>query len=197
VGIHPHEALTASEEAFREIEELSRHPKVVAIGEIGLDFHYDFAPRQIQEEVFRKTVPLSEFGTAADVLKIPPQFPLGTYTVKMAPEGVAVAGGAPPARAVVEEGDPEEELEDEGAPTRVDTTGAVTTAFEVQEVRPPRHFTSVRFRKNVRKDESYVNLARETAVLEAEIHGSYYAGSGVKNGKDRWKIACERIATEK
>jgi uncharacterized protein YfaS (alpha-2-macroglobulin family) len=142
-----------------------------------------------QEEVFRKTVPLSEFGTAADVLKIPPHFPLGTYTVKMAPEGVAVVGGAPPGRVVVEEGDPEEEWEDEGEPTRVDTTGAVTTTFEVQEVRPPRHFTSVRFRKNVRKDDSYVNLARETAVLEAEIHGSYYAGGGVKNGKVRWKIA--------
>jgi uncharacterized protein YfaS (alpha-2-macroglobulin family) len=142
-----------------------------------------------QEEVFRKTVPLSEFGTAADVLKIPSHFPLGTYTVKMAPEGIAVVGGAPPARAVVEEGDPEEEGEDEGAPTRVDSTGAVTTTFEVQEVRPPRHFTSVRFRKKVQKDDSYVNLARENAVLEAEIHGSYYAGGGVKNGKVRWKIA--------
>ena len=142
-----------------------------------------------QEEVFRKSVSLSEFGTAADVLKIPSHFPLGTYTVKMAPEGVAVVGGSPPARPAVDEGDPEEEWEDEGAPTRVDTTGAVTTTFEVQEVRPPRHFTSVRFRKKVQKDDSYVNLDRETAVLEAEIHGSYYAGGGVKNGKVRWKIA--------
>ena len=60
VGIHPHEAMTASEEAFREIEELSRHPKVVAIGEIGLDFHYDFAPREVQEEVFRKQIELAQ-----------------------------------------------------------------------------------------------------------------------------------------
>jgi uncharacterized protein YfaS (alpha-2-macroglobulin family) len=142
-----------------------------------------------QEEVFRKTVPLSEFGTAADVLKIPSHFPLGTYTVKMAPEGVAVVGGARPAKVEAEDGDPEEEWEDEGAPTRADTAGAVSTTFEVQEVRPPRHFTSIRFKKRVQKDESYVNLSRETAVLEAEIHGSYYAGGGVKNGKVRWKIA--------
>jgi uncharacterized protein YfaS (alpha-2-macroglobulin family) len=142
-----------------------------------------------QEEVFRKTVPLSEFGTAADVLKIPSHFPLGTYTVKMAPEGIDAVGAARPGKTAVNEDDPEEEWGDEAAPARVDATGAVTATFEVQEVRPPRHFTSVRFRKIVRKDESYVNLAKETAVLEAEIHGSYYAGGGVKNGKVRWKIA--------
>ena len=63
-----------------------------------------------QEEVFRKSVLLSEFGTAADVLKIASHYPLGTYTVKMAPEGIAVIGGAPPkGPAVDEEGDPEEE----------------------------------------------------------------------------------------
>jgi hypothetical protein len=143
-----------------------------------------------QEEVFRKIVPLSGFGTAAAVLQIPAHYPLGTYTLKMAPEGIAVVGGAAPAPAAIAgESDPEEEPEDEETPTRVDTQGAVTTTFEVQEVRPPRHFTSVRFRKIVRKDDSYVNLAVESAVLEVEIHGSYYAGGGVKNGKVRWKIA--------
>jgi hypothetical protein len=136
-----------------------------------------------QEEVFRKTVPLSEFGTAADVLKIPSHFPLGTYTVKMAPEGVAVVGGARPAKVEAEDGDPEEEWEDEGAPTRADTAGAVSTTFEVQEVRPPRHFTSIRFKKRVQKDESYVNLSRETAVLEAEIHGSSTPGAASRTGR--------------
>jgi TatD DNase family protein len=56
VGIHPHEAAAATEESFREIEELSAHPKVVAIGEIGLDFHYQFAPHDVQERVFRNQI---------------------------------------------------------------------------------------------------------------------------------------------
>jgi TatD DNase family protein len=51
VGFHPHDARLADEAALREIEELSRHPKVVAIGEIGLDYHYDFSPRDVQERV--------------------------------------------------------------------------------------------------------------------------------------------------
>jgi TatD DNase family protein len=53
VGIHPHEAAKAGERALEEIEELSRHPKVVAIGEIGLDFHYAFSTPDAQEQIFR------------------------------------------------------------------------------------------------------------------------------------------------
>jgi TatD DNase family protein len=53
VGFHPHEARKADEKSLREIEELSSHPKVVAIGEIGLDYHYDFSPREAQHRVFR------------------------------------------------------------------------------------------------------------------------------------------------
>ncbi len=52
VGIHPHEARQATSEILQQIEQLSRHPKVVAIGEIGLDFHYDVSPRTVQQEVF-------------------------------------------------------------------------------------------------------------------------------------------------
>lgn len=52
VGFHPHEASKANENNLREIEELSKHTKVVAIGEIGLDFHYDFSPREIQRKIF-------------------------------------------------------------------------------------------------------------------------------------------------
>ncbi|HXG01230.1 MAG TPA: TatD family hydrolase [Bacteroidota bacterium] len=52
VGFHPHEARKADEQSLREIEELSKHPKVVAIGEIGLDYHYDFSPRDVQHQVF-------------------------------------------------------------------------------------------------------------------------------------------------
>ncbi|MGB5872828.1 MAG: TatD family hydrolase [Bacteroidota bacterium] len=51
VGVHPHEAGKAGD--VSEIEELSKHPKVVAIGEIGLDFHYDYSPRDVQARVFK------------------------------------------------------------------------------------------------------------------------------------------------
>lgn len=53
VGIHPHEASKTDIAVFAEIENLSKHPKVVAIGEIGLDYHYDFSPRDVQKEFFK------------------------------------------------------------------------------------------------------------------------------------------------
>jgi TatD DNase family protein len=52
VGVHPHEAKLAEEAHFAELERLARDPKVLAIGEIGLDFHYDHSPREMQERVF-------------------------------------------------------------------------------------------------------------------------------------------------
>ena len=52
VGVHPHEARLAGENDFVEMERLARHAKVLAVGEIGLDFHYDHSPREIQENVF-------------------------------------------------------------------------------------------------------------------------------------------------
>lgn len=59
VGVHPHEAGAAPEDFVREISELAGHPKVQAIGEIGLDYHYDFAPRDRQREVFRLQLELA------------------------------------------------------------------------------------------------------------------------------------------
>ena len=52
VGIHPHDASKADESALARLRELLRHPKVVALGEIGLDYHYDFSPREKQKAVF-------------------------------------------------------------------------------------------------------------------------------------------------
>jgi TatD DNase family protein len=59
VGIHPHEAAKATPEQLQEIEELSRHKKVVAIGEIGLDYHYDFSPPDVQRTTFRGQIELA------------------------------------------------------------------------------------------------------------------------------------------
>ncbi len=60
VGIHPHDAKKADASGFKEIEALSKHPKVVAIGEIGLDYHYDFSPRDVQAEVFKTQVEIAQ-----------------------------------------------------------------------------------------------------------------------------------------
>lgn len=53
IGTHPHNAGDEPEIPAAEIAHLARHPRCVAIGEAGLDFHYDYAPRDIQERVFR------------------------------------------------------------------------------------------------------------------------------------------------
>ncbi|MFA7535698.1 MAG: MG2 domain-containing protein [Desulfuromonadales bacterium] len=64
----------------------------------------------------------------------------------------------------------------------------VSRTFQVQEFRPPRHFTEIRFEPLRRKDPSYVNLDREVDLLQCEIAGKYYAGGPVKHGKVRWKV---------
>jgi TatD DNase family protein len=52
VGIHPHDAAKAGPGDYRRIADLLSHPKVVAVGEIGLDYHYDFAPPEAQKSAF-------------------------------------------------------------------------------------------------------------------------------------------------
>jgi len=53
VGIHPHEAGTEAEVSAAELISLAQHPKVVGIGETGLDFYYEHSPRDVQERQFR------------------------------------------------------------------------------------------------------------------------------------------------
>ncbi len=54
VAVHPHDASKANDETFARMRELARHPKVLAIGEMGLDYHYDFSPRDVQHAVFER-----------------------------------------------------------------------------------------------------------------------------------------------
>lgn len=60
VGIHPHEARTASGSALDRIRDMSRQDGVVAIGEIGLDYHYDFSPRDEQRRAFAAQVGIAQ-----------------------------------------------------------------------------------------------------------------------------------------
>ena len=56
LGVHPHDAASWTDEHPRRLRELSAHPRVVAVGECGLDFYYDHAPRDVQERVFRAQI---------------------------------------------------------------------------------------------------------------------------------------------
>jgi TatD DNase family protein len=59
VGVHPHDAAKVEERHYSLIEDLARHPAVVAIGETGLDYFYDNSPRDIQRAVFRRQLALA------------------------------------------------------------------------------------------------------------------------------------------
>jgi TatD DNase family protein len=60
VGVHPHDASTLDDSALDALRRLAAHPKVVAIGETGLDYHYDHSPRDVQQEAFRRSAALAE-----------------------------------------------------------------------------------------------------------------------------------------
>lgn len=80
VGIHPHDAKTVNPDTIKELKELAKHPKVVAIGEIGLDYYKNHSPRPTQQKVFAQQLDLAtELGLPVivhdrdadeDVLKI-------------------------------------------------------------------------------------------------------------------------------
>ncbi|MDU5467093.1 MAG: TatD family hydrolase [Peptoniphilus harei] len=59
IGVHPHEASSYNDEVENRLIELSKDKKVVAIGEIGLDYYYDNSPRDVQKEVFKKQIELA------------------------------------------------------------------------------------------------------------------------------------------
>lgn len=60
VGWHPVDAIDMTDEDLRWIEELSSHRKVVALGEMGLDYYWDKSPKDIQQDVFRKQIRLAK-----------------------------------------------------------------------------------------------------------------------------------------
>jgi TatD DNase family protein len=58
-GLHPHEASVATAADYDEMSRLAKHPKLIAWGEIGLDYFYDHSPREVQKEVFRRQMELA------------------------------------------------------------------------------------------------------------------------------------------
>ncbi len=59
VGVHPHDTKEMDDETVLRLEKLLAYPKAVAVGEIGLDYHYDHSPRDIQQKRFRDQLELA------------------------------------------------------------------------------------------------------------------------------------------
>jgi TatD DNase family protein len=60
VGIHPHEANLANDAAYAKLADWAKHPRVIAWGEIGLDYFYDHSPRDVQKTVFLRQMELAK-----------------------------------------------------------------------------------------------------------------------------------------
>ena len=96
IGIHPHEARLASDLAYSEMEQLARHPKVIAWGEIGLDYHYDHSPRETQKQVFTRQMELAAVAKLPIVIHCRPsdgsdnawEDCLGLINERWAPQGL-------------------------------------------------------------------------------------------------------------
>lgn len=59
-GVHPEDAASLPDDWLSQVEEMCRHPRVKAVGEIGLDYYYDEVPKSLQQEVFRAQMALAE-----------------------------------------------------------------------------------------------------------------------------------------
>lgn len=59
IGLHPHEASLYNTQLEKTLLDCSRHPKVIGWGEIGLDYHYDHSPRDVQQQVFQRQLELA------------------------------------------------------------------------------------------------------------------------------------------
>jgi TatD DNase family protein len=88
IGVHPHEASKATEATYDRMRNFAGSPKVLAVGEIGLDYHYDFSPRNMQHQVFAR-----QLAFAAEIRK-----PIVIHTREAWDDtlaAVAEAGGLP------------------------------------------------------------------------------------------------------
>lgn len=91
VGVHPHDARVLDDAMAAELEALARDPLVVAVGEIGLDFHYMHSPADVQRRVFRRLVALAR-RVAKPIVVHTREAPDETLAI-LEEEGAAEVGG--------------------------------------------------------------------------------------------------------
>ncbi len=91
IGIHPHDSKHWDEAAASRLRTLADHPRVVAIGEIGLDFHYDFSPSEAQERAFRAQMQIARESELPVIIHCREAYP-ETLQI-LSEEGADDAGG--------------------------------------------------------------------------------------------------------
>jgi TatD DNase family protein len=91
VGIHPHECARVPEEDWALHDALARDPRVVAVGETGLDFHYDHSPRPVQEASFRRSLATARAAAKPVVVHVREADAVCARVLRE--EGVPPAGG--------------------------------------------------------------------------------------------------------
>jgi TatD DNase family protein len=91
IGIHPHECARVPEADWARAEALARDPRVVGVGETGLDFHYDHSPRDVQEASFRRSIATAKAVGKAVVVHVREADEACARVLRE--EGVPAAGG--------------------------------------------------------------------------------------------------------
>lgn len=90
-GVHPHECARVPEEDWARLEALAADPRVVAVGETGLDFHYDHSPRPVQEACFRRSLGIARRAGKPAVVHVREADEVCARVLRE--EGVPEAGG--------------------------------------------------------------------------------------------------------
>jgi TatD DNase family protein len=91
VGVHPHDALTVDDSVLEKLEKLASEPRVVAIGETGLDFYRDLSPRDVQKKVFAEQIALAKRKGLPLIIHIRNAYPEALEIIEK--EGAFEAGG--------------------------------------------------------------------------------------------------------
>jgi TatD DNase family protein len=91
VGVHPHECAKVPEDDWRAMEALAKDPRIVGVGETGLDFHYDYSPRPVQEASFRRSIAAAKAAAKPVVVHVREADEACARV--LAEEGVPEAGG--------------------------------------------------------------------------------------------------------
>jgi TatD DNase family protein len=91
IGVHPHECAKVPEEDWRRSEALAHDPRVVGVGETGLDFHYDLSPREVQEAAFRRSLGIARAADKPVVIHLREADEAALRVLRQ--EGLPAAGG--------------------------------------------------------------------------------------------------------